>query len=119
MKPVNVGPFNYEWMMTYELPILVIFGSVWDLNSRKLIYQLESIGDKYKGKLRTAIVDYEHSADIFIDLGIEALPTLAIIEDGKIFTKKEGYTGSSDVQNLLDYFFGVVPHEIKNKSLFH
>lgn len=111
MKPLKIGLLNFECsVLRSELPVLLVFGAVWDADSRQLYSQLERIGEKYDGKLITGIVDYDYVPDIFSEYEVYDIPTAMIIEDGREFKRRFGYKGLKTLENFLNYFFGVLPY---------
>ena len=110
MNPLKINLLNFESsVLQSDVPVLLVFGAVWDEDSRLLFYQLDEFAEKLDGKLKTGIVDLDYVPDIFYDYEVYDIPTMMIFEDGVPFESKIGYRDSRDMEDFLFYFFGYLP----------
>ncbi len=112
MKPLKVNLLSYEWLLekSWKTPVLLVFGGMWDYNSRFIYDYLGTVAEKYGEKLITGIVDCDYVPDVFSDFEVSEIPTVMIIEDGKEFKRITKVLYANDVDKLLDYFFGALPY---------
>ena len=110
MKPLRIGLLNFDSVINSELPALLVFGAVWDKDSRKVYSLLEHAAEKFDGKIITGKVDYDYVPDIFSECGIYEIPTMVFFEDGKPIMSQSGYSGSNDMTLFIEKFYGVLPY---------
>lgn len=114
MRPLKINLLGFDSaVIQSEIPVLLVFGAVWDPDSRKLFYQLNWYAEKLEGKLKTGIVDYDYVPDIFSRYEVSEIPTLMIFEDGEPFERRSGYHGSTDIDKMIHHFFGYLPYSKK------
>jgi len=114
MKPLRINLLGFESaVLQSDIPVLLVFGAMWDVDSRMLFSQLDYYGEKLDGKVKIGIVDYDYVPDIFSEYGVFEIPTMVIFEDGKVVERKTGYDGSKDIDKLLHHFFGYLPYSSK------
>lgn len=112
MKPLPVSMLAFESaILKAEKPVLVVFGAMWDSNSRMLFNLMEEYGEKLDGKLITAKADIDYVPELFYDYGITELPTMIIFDGGEPFKPHVGYHGFADVDKYLYSFFGYLPYK--------
>lgn len=112
MRPLKISLLTFESaVLQSQLPVLLVFGAMWDIDSLHLFKQLEWYGEKFDGKMKTGIVDIDYVPDIFIDYEVYDIPTMIIFEDGKPFERRVGYHDQHDIDKYLYRFFGYLPYE--------
>lgn len=112
MNPLRINPINYECVVKHsKLPVLLVFGGLWDYQSRRMYAQLDEVAKKFDKKLITGKVEYEYNVNAFVELGISSVPTMVIFEDGEVFEMRSGCQGGDDVLNFVYRFFGIIPPE--------
>lgn len=110
MKPLRINLLAFDSaVMKSEIPVLLVFGAVWDNKSRKLFDSLDRLGEEYDKIVKFGKVDYDYVPDIFHDMEVFDIPTIMMIEDGKVFERKLA-SDSRDIKKMLDHFFGVLPY---------
>lgn len=111
MKPVRVGFLNHDALLSQsELPVLLVFGGVWDSNSDCWYSNLTDVAEKFDGKIITGIVDIDYAKELFSIHNVSSLPTMIFFEDGKEAMRCEEFHGSFDVINFVHEFFGAEPY---------
>ena len=114
MKPLKINLLAFESaVLQSEIPVLLVFGAMWDTDSRMLFSLLNSYADKLDKKVKLGIVDYDYVPDIFSEYEVFDIPTMMIFEDGKPFERRVGYHGSDDIDKILHHFFGYLPYSSK------
>ncbi|MBE6691708.1 MAG: thioredoxin family protein [Ruminococcaceae bacterium] len=110
MRPIRIGYLNYESFLSKDkCPAMLVFGAVWDAQSRNLFSDLDYYAKKYDKKIRIGFVEYEYASDIFTENNITKLPTVIIFEDGKPFKTLEGTCSRDTVESFIRHFFGFYP----------
>ncbi len=110
MKPIRIGYLNYEsFISNNEIPVMLVFGAVWDIRSRKLFDDIDYFAKKYDKKLRIGLVEYEYASDIFTLHNITKLPTVIIFEDGKPHKTLERESSRNIVEAFIRHYFGFYP----------
>ena len=107
MRPLKINLLGFESaVLKSDIPFLVLFGAVWNYESRRIGYQLDHWSQTLDGKIRTGFADLDVVPDLFSDYGVFEIPTMIIFEDGKPFKHCTGFTDSKHVENYLRYFYG-------------
>ncbi|MBQ4317086.1 MAG: hypothetical protein IJC20_02440 [Clostridia bacterium] len=107
MKPLKINLLGFESaVLQSEIPVLLVFGAMWDADSRMLFSLLDKYKDKLDGKVKLGIVDYDYVPDIFSEYEVFDIPTMIIFDDGKPEIRHTGYNGSDDIDKILHHFFG-------------
>ena len=110
MKPLRINLLAFDSVvMKSEIPVLLVFGAIWDNKSRRLFDSLDRFAEEYDKKVKFGKVDYDYVPDIFHDMEVFDIPTIMMIEDGKVFERKLG-NDYRDIKKMLDHFFGVLPY---------
>lgn len=120
MRPVRINMMNFEcYVLQSELPVLLVFGFEWDNDSMKLFDQLQRAAEKFKGKIKTGIVDCDYCMEICSYCGLSSYPAMVFFEDGEIFEVQEGFCDSFDVKNFIYRFYGVLPDKNDFSPFFY
>ena len=110
MKVFRIGYLNYPWLFTVDLPVFLFLGADWDERSLHLMPFLEEISQKYDQKLIVGYVEVEYACKIFTELGIAEIPSVIGIDSGKILKPVLGVRYKRDLENYVNYIFGVLPY---------
>ena len=113
MKPIRIGNMNYDQCVNQtRIPIMLVYGGIWDSHSRQLFSQLDTLAEKYDKILLIGIVEHEYAPDLFTKHEITDLPTVIIFEDGKPYHPLVGEYTRRKVEAYIRRFFGLYPYEI-------
>ena len=87
-KPINItGKKNFEEeVINSDLPILVDFWAPWCGPCRMMAPILETLADKFEGKLKVAKVDTEDSEnrELAYEYQIQSIPNMKLFKKGKV-----------------------------------
>lgn len=81
-------------------PVVVDFNAVWCGPCKMLTPRLEAAVASTEGKVHLAMVDIDDMSDLALDHGVQAVPTVVAVKDGKIVDK---FVGVID-EDQLDAF---------------
>lgn len=117
MKPLPINMLGFESaVLRSKIPVLVVFGAIWDYGSSALFNHMVWYGEKLDGKMKTAIADIDVVIELFYKYEIIDLPTMVIFENGEPFKKRKvGYYSDTDIDEFLYSFFGYLPYESRYK----
>ena len=66
MKPLRINLLAFDSVvMKSEIPVLLVFGAIWDNKSRRLFDSLDRFAEEYDKKVKFGKVDYDYFPDIF------------------------------------------------------
>lgn len=118
--------FDIEKLKSYELPIIVDFGSDSCIPCKEMAPVLENLNEKYRGKVIVKFVDVSKNSDAVKDFPVKVIPTQFFFNaDGTpfkpknvqqsslmmysskeneehIFTAHEGQLDQGDFENILN-----------------
>jgi len=116
MIPLRVGTFNFESVINYKLPAILLFGATYDRGSVALYEKMKFSSEKFEGKFIVGYVDIDYAIELFCRYEVIELPTLIAFEDGVPTVRESGYTGSRHLRNFIHKFYGVLPDISEFKS---
>jgi thioredoxin 1 len=74
-----------------SLPVLALFGTPTCPASRALRPLLQDLASVYAGHIRVAVLNAERAAFIAEQFGVQATPTMLIMQDGEVVTRVVGF----------------------------
>jgi thioredoxin 1 len=78
-------------VLASPLPVLVLFGTPTCPASRALRPLLQDLASTYVGRIRIAVLNAERAAFVAEQFGIQATPTMLIVQDGEVITRVVGF----------------------------
>jgi len=98
----RISKDNFEAkVLKSALPVIVDFYSDSCVACKKLAPVLGDIEDDYEGKINVFKVNTNFDADIAIEYGISANPTLLLFKSGEKVAKKVGAANKKDIEDWL------------------
>ncbi len=85
-----------------ELPVLVDFWAEWCGPCRMVAPVVQAMAGKYAGKLKVVKCNVEDAPDTATKHNIRAIPTLALIKDGKVAEVMVGVQTEDDLSSKID-----------------
>ncbi len=99
--PVTDGDFETT-IMKASKPALVDFWAVWCGPCRNVAPVVEELAEEYDGRVVVAKLDVDSNRDTAVQFGIQAIPTLLFIKDGKVADRVVGVADKKSLQAKLD-----------------
>ena len=84
-----------------RLPVVVGFWAEWCVPSRMAAPALESAEHQHRGRLRFGLVTYDENPGLAERYGVQGLPTLLVVKDGRPAERRVGLMGRAALQDLL------------------
>lgn len=102
-KAIAVSDGDFEsTILKASRPALVDFWAVWCGPCRHVAPVVEEIAEEYDGRAIVAKLDVDSNRDTAVRFGIQAIPTLLFIKDGKVADRVVGVADKKSIQAKLD-----------------
>ena len=85
-----------------EKPALVDFWAAWCGPCRIVGPIVEEIADEYEGRIVVGKLDVDSNRDTAVKFGIQAIPTLLLVKDGKVADRIVGAVDKKSITSKLD-----------------
>lgn len=115
-EPVHVTDAAFEkTVLQSPLPVIVDFWAPWCGPCKMVAPILDKIASENAGKLVVAKVNTDENAEYAMKYGVQGIPTMLLIYDGKIVNRQVGALPEPMLRDLVDQFMEVVKdHEEEN-----
>jgi thioredoxin 1 len=88
---LTVTQANFEsGVMKSTLPVVVDFWAEWCGPCRMIAPVLSQLAKEYKDKLVVAKVNVDQEPDLAMKFGVQSIPTLLFVKDGKVVKQQVG-----------------------------
>ena len=100
-KELNGSNFKEE-VLESTLPVLVDLWAPWCAPCRMLAPVVEQLAEDNEGKLKVCKLNTDENQDIASQYGIQGIPTLLFIKDGKEVDRLVGVSPKPIIQKKID-----------------
>ncbi len=108
-EPVHVTDAAFEKVvLKSDLPVVVDFWAPWCGPCRMVAPILDKIAKEKAGKLIVAKVNTDENAQWAINYGVQGIPTMLCISNGKVIRKQVGALPEPMLRQVLDSFLSSV-----------
>jgi len=108
-EPLHVNDSAFEkTVLQSKIPVLVEFWAPWCGPCKDIAPILDRVAKDYEGKLIVAKVNTDENTEWAGRYGIQGIPTMLFIADGKIIHRQASSVPESVLRDVLDQFLEVV-----------
>ena len=93
--------FNLE-VESSDIPVVVDFWAEWCGPCKMLSPTIETIAEKYNGKVKVGKVNVDKNPSIAQKYGVRGIPNILVFQNGNIEEQLIGNVPESDISNILD-----------------
>jgi len=112
-EPINVTDAAFEkTVLEASLPVIVDFWAPWCGPCKMVAPTLEKIAKEYAGEVLVAKVNTDQYSDWAIKYGVQGIPTMLLIYNGKIINRQVGALPEPMLRDVIDQFLEVIKTEV-------
>lgn len=102
MSVTNLTKKNFkEIVMDNDKPVLIDFWATWCGPCRMQGPVIEELAQELQGSAVITKLNVDESPEIAEEFCVMSIPTLILIKDGKVVSRKTGYTPKSALHGLM------------------
>ena len=80
-----------------NIPVLVDFWATWCGPCRMIAPVIESIAEKFDGRIKVGKVNVDEEPEISLEYNIASIPTVMIFKNGEEVSKSIGYSDEAEI----------------------
>jgi len=108
-EPIKVTDAAFEkTVLESSLPVVVDFWAPWCGPCKMVAPTLEKIAKDYAGNLLVAKVNTDENPEWAMKYGVQGIPTMLLIYDGKIVNRQVGALPEPMLRDIIDQFIDTV-----------
>jgi thioredoxin 1 len=113
-ESINVTDEAFEkTVLEASLPVIVDFWAPWCGPCKMVAPTLEKIAKEFAGELLVAKVNTDQHSQWAIKYGVQGIPTMLLIYNGKIINRQVGALPEPMLRDVIDQFLDVVKTQVK------
>jgi thioredoxin 1 len=102
MAALHFNQDNFETeVLKSSQPVLVDFWATWCGPCRMITPFVEQLADEFAGQAKVGKVDVDENPDLAAKYGVNGVPTLLVIKDGKVVDKTVGAAPKARLADML------------------
>jgi len=105
METFTDGNWDAE-VLTSSVPVVVEFWADWCVPCHMASPALERAAHRHRGRLRFGLVHYDENPRLVQRYGVQGLPTIMVVEDGRPAERRVGLMGRVALQEMLGKWMG-------------
>ena len=108
-EPIKVTDAAFEkTVLESSLPVIVDFWAPWCGPCKMVAPILDKIAKEYAGQLIVAKVNTDENAEWAMKYGVQGIPTMLLVYDGKIINRQVGALPEPMLREVVKQFLDVV-----------
>lgn len=113
-EPVHVTDAAFEkTVIQSTIPVIVDFWAPWCGPCRMVAPTLDKLAKEYSGKLLVAKVNTDENPEWAMKYGVQGIPTMLFVADGKIVHRQVGALPESMLRDVVGEFLNVAQQSVK------
>jgi thioredoxin 1 len=107
-EPINVTDAAFEkTVLNSDIPVVVDFWAPWCGPCKMVAPILENLAREYTGELLVAKVNTDENPEWMMKYGVQGIPTMLFISDGKIVHRQVGALPEPMLRTVVTQFLDV------------
>ena len=107
-EPIHVTDAAFEkTVLQSQTPVIVDFWAPWCGPCKMIAPILEKLAKEYDGKIVVAKVNTDENQEYAQRYGVQGIPTLLFVANGKILLRQVGFGGESNLRTQVAEFIAV------------
>lgn len=103
MSEITITMQNFEEeVLKSDKPVLLDFWATWCGPCQMIAPIIEEIASEADGRYKVGKVNVDDEAELASSFGIMSIPTLIVMEDGKVKNKMVGFGTKEQILKLID-----------------
>lgn len=108
-EPIHVTDAAFEkTILQSKIPVIVDFWAPWCGPCKMVEPTLEKLAREYSGRLLVAKVNTDQDSEWMMKYGIQGIPTMLFVSDGKIIHRQVGALPEPMLRTVVTQFLEVV-----------
>ena len=102
MAEITITKDNFEeTVLKSDKPVLIDFWAAWCGPCRMLAPVVESLAEKYEGKIIVGKVNVDEQAELANAFKVSSIPMIVVMKEGKVVNSSVGYRPIEEIEKLL------------------